>query len=546
MREIAWHETDVLVVGGSYAGLWAALAAGAAGARVLVADKAVSPNGGCARFAAGDILCPLPEDGLDAWTGALAELGCGLADRGWLRRHLPTARALIEEQAALGVPFQRDEAGNLVRRVGRGGLRTATVDMPKALEALHRAAAAKGVGFLSRTPMLELVETGGRVSGAIGLDLRGGNRVAVRAKSVILACGGCGFRGRYFGMGTATGEGLAMAARRGAALESMEFANKMQTTHRDYDLCGTNRLTSTGGIFRNAAGEAFMRRYDGTRRDAAPLSVTARAFQEEELAGRGPIVLDLSGIPLEERRRQRALMPHLGALLDSLEGFYDVPQPWSVSFTGSVGASPAGLRVDEEQRTSLPGLWAAGDAAGRTALLGAQVGVGGAGLFYALVSGKQAGMSAAQACGEAAAIPTDRWKREAAGQMDAAPTKSAGDGRTQRELRALQAALFPVETCFIKSAARLKRALCQAEEAEAALGLYREADAHRELERRQAQGMALLARIFLTASLYRAESRGGHLREDYPEPDPALEGKRTIVTLKKDQAGRFLVRPTFC
>jgi len=242
--------TDVLVVGGSLAGSWAAIAAARRGAKVVLADKGYA--GASGPVAAGSVgtYYIKPDDPIqrDAMINARMPLAFGLADSRWGEKILDQAYRNLQQLADWGYEWPKVADG----RENRGTI------TPNVLAFLRRKLLDHGVTVLDNSPVLELLQSdGGVVSGAAGVRRRTGETWVVRSKAVVLATGGTAFLSKTAGTGGNTGDGYLLAAEAGAHLSGMEFTSQFhirpyggtQTkgTYRGGDTNGWAKLTDGNG-----------------------------------------------------------------------------------------------------------------------------------------------------------------------------------------------------------------------------------------------------------------------------------------------------------
>lgn len=530
MRESKTYQCDVLIIGGSYAGLTAALAAADQGLDVILMDKATPANSGCARFAAGDIQCFMEEeDLLEDWVAEYEKIGEGLNDLVWLEENIPLVRGFIQKQIEQQATFLQNEEGKLIRKKGRGNLKSAIVNIEKTFRVLYQKAKDVGVKFLTRTFLVDLIVDENRVQGAIGLSLREDLWSVVQAKTVVLASGGCGYKGNYFGMDMATGDGTAVAYRNGARLEHMEFSNKYQSTHKDFNIYGMNRFVSQGGTFINSEGESFMKRYQPKTGDASNLTHLTHGIYSEIKAGRGPVKFDSSRIPEEDRSISNELLKPLMCLLEEVnQDFFESPQEWIPCYTGSVGATPAGLEIDHHYETSIQNLFAIGDVASKGKVLGACIGLGGIGMMFALLSGNRVIEWVKPLVDSTTFQDTFASNMEASLETENARFPKGDDAIRLEDEREMKRLLFQLEVSFMKDEKRLQDAIDQIKKLLEQGNLWAYADAHEQMKCYETWNMLVNALAFLTASKARKETRGGHLREDYQQKNDEFNSIFTV------------------
>ncbi len=383
MSDIEELSCDLLIIGGGAAGCMAALEARekAPDLDVLMVEKGHIYRSGC--LAAGI-------SALNAYLtqGETAEsfLRYTLRDtHGIVRDDLVLSMAHeLNEQVGrvekLGLPIPRDENGQPLKR-GRASIK---ILGERIKPILGKAAEASGARIINRVNITGLATHRGRVVGAFGFNVRTGQFVAIRAKATLVCTGGTAGLYRPNNPGLAshrmwyspfnTGAGLSMGIRAGAEMTSFEF--------RFIPLRIKDAVAPTGEIAQwlgakqiNARGEAYLDKYyahlGGSR-----MTTQDRLYAtlQEKLAGRGPCYLDISNVDarrLEGTTRAYLSMAPPAAMLLQDEAYYGrgggKMAPVEISggephVVGGHGLS--GFWIDVERKTTLPGLWAAGDVAG--------------------------------------------------------------------------------------------------------------------------------------------------------------------------------------
>lgn len=515
-------EADVAVVGGGLSGFCAARQAAGLGARVVLLDKARAGASGPSAFSPGEMICWLPgEDSLGDWIQAYLDAGEGLNSRAWLTMFLEGHYRLVESLASQGFNFLLDGDGNFVRWPGQGPqVKCVLAPMQAFQEKNRQACLALGVTVIDRFCVVELLIRDGRAEGVAGFSLRDGRISAVLARSVVISSGGCSYRGPFFGQDTVAGEGLAMALAAGAGLAYMEYGNHYDVSLAGIDTCGLSGLMARGGRYLNRFGRIFPEK-EGHPEGPASGNELARAMVEEVRSGRGPVYADLNG--LRDRMLAEKLMPNLKLALDRggidlFTGRHEVIP----AFTGTSGASPAGIWIDPGGGTSVEGLFAAGDAAGKGLVTGACVGITGISPAWASFTGHLAGRSAA-----GHARNTDPGKGPRGLEEREAKILSPLEKRNARRpgdiLRSLGEEMARLDVGLIRSGPRLASALGKVSTWRWELeNLCGSGDPHELMVWYEARGSLNVAEATLLSAMERRESRGGHFREDFPEKDPAF------------------------
>jgi succinate dehydrogenase/fumarate reductase flavoprotein subunit len=491
-------ETDVLVLGGGPAGTWAACAAAAAGARVVLADKGFCGSSG-ATAAAGTGIWYVPPDPAkrQAAMDSRDALGGYLADPAWMARVLDRTWHGVEQLGEWGYPFPRDEDGNERRNSLQG---------PDYMRLMRRRVKAAGVRVFDQAPALELlVDEHGAVAGAAGIHRQKQAPWIGRAKAVVIATGGCAFLSNGLGCNVLTGDGYLMAAEAGAEFSGMEFSNAYAISPAFASVTKTlfyNWATFTAPSGAEISGASSK----GGR------SVIARWLL------RGPVYAQLDKADAATQIAMRAAQPNFFLPFDRA-GINPFTQRFAITLRleGTVRGT-GGLRiVDETCATSVPGLYAAGDAATRELICGGFTGGGSHNAAWAMSSGHWAGCGAAEYARTLGSVK-QRTVHRAGGVALAEGGNHPIDARAL--VNSVQNEVFPFETNYFRSAAGLEAALMVLD------GHWRQlrraapsalVDAQKA---REAAAMLATARWMYRSALARTESRGMHRRLDHTSIDP--------------------------
>jgi succinate dehydrogenase/fumarate reductase flavoprotein subunit len=495
-------EIDVLVLGGGPAGTWAALAAASTGQTVALADKGFCGTSGSAA-AAGNNLWYLPPHGPARHDAVLAREVAGghLTDRVWMERILERTWAAVGELADWGYPFPVTETGEQYRGSLQG---------PEYLRLMRRKVKRAGVTVLDHSPaMALLVDDDGVVTGATGVRRQAGNQPwQVRAGAVVLATGGCAFLSGALGLNVDTGDGALMAAELGAELSGMEFSCQYGTAPAFG--AQTKGLMYQFATFTDEAGTVLA---EGRASNNTALQ---RAAVHTQVYAR----LDRAGP--EIRPAMRWSQPNFFLPLDKM-GIDPFTQRFPVRFVleGTVRGT-GGLRItDDGCATTVPGLFAAGDAASRELVTGAISGGGSHNGSWAISSGGWAGAAAARF---AQARPAG-WRRAPLRSADGTPSVARAGGPTPADVVAtVQGSVLPLHHNRFRTGVDLTESLAILDRlwTEVGDGFGGDDTDQRWLTRgREAAAMVAHARWMYRSALHRTESRVLQIRDDIPVTDPA-------------------------
>jgi succinate dehydrogenase/fumarate reductase flavoprotein subunit len=490
------YDADVLVLGGGPAGTWAAISAAEHGARVVLADKGFCGTSGATAAAGTGVWYIDPDPALrEAAMASREKMGGYLQDRRWMARTLDCAYEQSNRLAEWGYPYPADENGKSQRNSLQG---------PEYMRLMRKRTKAAGVTILDHSPALELlVDDGGAVAGATGLRRQKDDRWIVRAKAVVIATGGCAFLSKTLGSNVLTGDGYLMAAEAGAELTSMEFSNPYAIS------AAFGSVTKT--LF---YGWATFTYEDGSVVPGAASkggrSAIARALSQ------GPVYARLDKADEAMRRSMRVSQPNFFLPFDrtGIDPFTERFQV-TLRLEGTVRGT-GGLRiVDDTCATTVPGLYAAGDAATRELVCGGFTGGGSHNAAWAMSSGTWAGQGAADYA-RLAGSPRRHVSR--AGTV-ALRERARRPFAPAQLARAVQDEVFPYELNYFREAGRLDGSL---ERLDALWAEASSADVATEgdvLRAREAAAMLATARWMYRSGLARKESRGMHRRDDFPNQD---------------------------
>jgi succinate dehydrogenase / fumarate reductase flavoprotein subunit len=532
---------DVLVVGSGAAGMYAALKAQEAGADVLLLDKSLIGRGGATIMAQMTVAAALghaePDTPEEHYADTLAS-GRGTNDQRLVALLCEDGPRRILETRDMGVDWTMD--GDRLAQVhapGHSKRRCCFVDVlatgPSVSRGMRLQVRKRGIRVLTNVLVTDVVRAAdGSVAGVAAQDVAEGRPVELWAPQVVLACGGLT---EMFARNSApvnlTGDAYALALDAGADLLDVEMVQFFPIANLAPRTIGLDPIMwdpfryKLGGRLLNGLREEFVDRYDdagdgGNYR--ATRDVVSYAILREVEEGRGSphggAYLDFTDIPMEEIA---AAFP--GVVDKLLAQGIDLSRQ-AVEVAPMAHYTIGGVRVDDTMATSVPGLWAAGEAVGGAH--GANR-LSGNAITEAFVFGARAGTSAAQA---PRSTPADdavarEAMRAAIAAVESRRGRSGAGDTTPRLRKRLQRIMWdhvgPFRSAAGLQAGREALAALAAEHADAPVG-----DAgpfNLELvEWVEMRHMLRVAEAMVHAAEVRTESRGAHQRLDFPESDPAL------------------------
>jgi L-aspartate oxidase len=365
---------DFLVLGGGVAGLTFALQARAHGSVAVLAKKSRTESN--TAWAQGGIAAVWsPQDSFDEHIRDTLVAGAGLCREEAVRVTVEEGPLRVRELIELGAEFTRDDSESGLHLTREGGhskrrvLHAADLTGREVERALLGGIDKAGIRIFEEHAAIDLITEarlsgpgaqGGRVLGCYALNDEGGIDVFL-ARCVVLATGGAGKVYLYTtNPDVATGDGIAMAHRAGAAIANMEFFQFHPTClfHPEAkNFLISEALRGEGGILRNKAGERFMGRYD-PRKELAPRDVVARSI-DSEIKRRGDdcAFLDMTHLP------KAFLVEHFPNIYANCQAFgIDIAQK-PIPVVPAAHYCCGGVATDLHGRTTLPGLLAAGEVA---------------------------------------------------------------------------------------------------------------------------------------------------------------------------------------
>src|SRR5687767_8965939 len=542
-------QTDVLVIGSGGAGMYAAIAAARAGAKVLLVDRSLIGRGGATVMAQMTVAVAVGEEEPDHWEHHLADTlkaGRGLCDPALSQLLCEQGPACIREMDEWGIGWARRD-GHLaqVHAPGHDRKRCVYVDflntgpaVSKTLRAVvQRIPEVQRIGDLLVT---ELAIRDGACVGAHATHVSTGAAVSIAAKATIVATGGLT---RLYARNSASinmgGDGYALALRAGAELIDMEFVQFFPIGHLAPRLVGMDPIMwdpfryKLGGKMLNGKFEEFIDRYGSTDfgKYNATRDIAAYAILKEVEAGRGTLhggaYLDFRHIP--EAQLRGAFGPVIDRLLANGIDLTKTP----VEVGPMAHYHMGGIRVDVNMQTRVAGLYAAGEAVGGAN--GANR-LSGNAITEAFVFGARAGFVAAESVKRARSEWNDSLADEARRQLKSFGRDSGANEVAPIAIQAELQKLMWEQAGPFRTGKKLGSALARIDEMRKKdrprlrVGAARQFNLDLQ-DAFELRAMLATAGAVVRSALARTESRGAHQREDFPAPDDTFL-KNQILELK--------------
>jgi succinate dehydrogenase/fumarate reductase flavoprotein subunit len=504
------NETDVLIIGGGMAGLFAAVKAHDAGAKALVVAKGRLGSSGQTPFAKGIFAFDPNKEkmSLDEFTDSVSRSAIGTNNPIYTRQMAEHSLERVNELKEWGF-----------------------FDSALCNKSFNNPIQERNIDVLERIVITSLIKENGKICGAAGFSLDEEKVYIFKAKSVILCTGAGGFKPNGFPICDLTHDGTIMAYNIGAKVTGKEWNDG----HSGQATNAADCFTGWHGMFERKPGTTGVEIHHDLGVDmnyiayvsGNPVSMGPPGAGGNKVASGGPYV------PAEFSRKNE----------NRKDGPKDGPQEGRPPHDGkhgkdgggppgmggvSVGGSSAGMSIhkseglvpiNEKCESTIPGLYAAGDALG-SYMAGAIYTQIGSSLAGSAVQGAIAGEAAAQyAADKTMPSISDSKIKEIKDEMLAPLRKEAGYSPAW-VTQTLQGIMIPNFIIYIKKEGLLKAALAYIEELrDHHAPMLKAADMHELRLAHETMNMITTAEMKLKASILRTESRCSHYRLDYPEMD---------------------------
>ncbi|MFK4729925.1 succinate dehydrogenase flavoprotein subunit [Agromyces mediolanus] len=558
---VHYHQYDIVIVGAGGAGMRAAIEAGP-GAKTAVISKLYPTRShtGAAQGGMAAALANVEEDSWEWHTFDTVKGGDYLVDQDAAEILAKEAIDAVIDLENMGLPFNRTPDGKIDQRRfgghtrdhGKAPVRRACYAADRTghmiLQTLFQNCVKLGIEFYNEYYALDVImtEVDGvpQPSGVVAYELATGELHVFQAKAIIFATGGFGkIYKTTSNAHTLTGDGVGIIWRKGLPLEDMEFFQFHPTGLAGLGILLTEGARGEGAILRNASGERFMERYAPTIKDLAPRDIVARCMVQEVAEGRGAgphkdyVLLDCTHLGAEVLETK---LPDITEFARTYLGVDPVYEPVPVMPTAhyAMGGIPTNndAEVLRDNTTVVPGLYAAGECACVSVHGSNRLGTNS--LLDINVFGKRAGRNAVEYVKTVDFTPLPEDPAAGVRELLTGLRDSTGTERIAAIRKELQDEMDRNAQVF-----RTEESLTHAAGVVAGL---RERYKHIAVQDKGKRfntdlleavelGFLLdLAEVVVTSARNRKESRGGHMRDDYPKRDDENFMQHTMAYLSGD------------
>ena len=572
------HSYDVVIVGAGGAGMRAALESSTQ-VRTAVLTKLYPTRShtGAAQGGMCAALANVEEDNWEWHTFDTVKGGDYLVDQDAAEIMAKEAIDAVLDLEKMGLPFNRTPDGRIDQRRfgghtadhGKSPVRRACYAADRTghmiLQTLYQQCVKHGVEFYNEFYVLDLLLTSDlldaepapgdevAVTGVVAYELGTGEIHVFRAKSVVFATGGVGkIYKTTSNSHTLTGDGMALALRRGLPLEDLEFFQFHPTGLAGLGILLSEAARGEGAILRNSDGERFMERYAPTIKDLAPRDMVSRAMANEVREGRGCgprkdyVLLDLTHL---DRAHIDAKLPDITEFARTYLGVEPYTEPVPVYPTAhyAMGGIPTTVHTEvlRNNTDTVSGLFAAGECA-CVSVHGANR-LGTNSLLDINVFGKRAGIAAVEHAMKSEYLPLPASPADAVvAELEALRERSSGE--RVAELRSTLQETMDADAQVFRTAETLTNALSVIRSLQERYANVTVQDKGRRFNTDLLEAIELgflidVAEVVVVGALARQESRGGHFREDFPTRDDELFLRHTMAYRDAELGVRLDYKP---
>ncbi|RLP79859.1 succinate dehydrogenase flavoprotein subunit [Mycetocola lacteus] len=558
---VHYHQFDIVIIGAGGAGMRAAIEAGP-NAKTAVISKLYPTRShtGAAQGGMAAALANVEEDSWEWHTFDTIKGGDYLVDQDAAEILAKEAIDAVIDLENMGLPFNRTPEGKIDQRRfgghtrdhGKAPVRRACYAADRTghmiLQTLYQNCVKHGINFFNEFYVLDLImtEVDGvkQPSGVVAYDLSTGELHVFQAKAMIFATGGFGkIYKTTSNAHTLTGDGVGIVWRKGLPLEDMEFFQFHPTGLAGLGILLTEGARGEGAILRNASGERFMERYAPTIKDLAPRDIVARCMVQEVAEGRGAgphkdyVYLDCTHLGAEVLETK---LPDITEFARTYLGVDPVTEPVPVMPTAhyAMGGIPTNVKAEvlRDNTTVVPGLYAAGECACVSVHGSNRLGTNS--LLDINVFGKRAGNNAVEYVKTAEFVPLPEDPAREVRELLEQVRTGTGTERVAVLRKELQdhmdrgAQVFRTD----ESLAEVTETIHQLRERYKNISVQDKGKRFNTdlLEAIELGFLLDLAEVVVFSARNRKESRGGHMRDDYPKRDDENYMQHTMAYLSGD------------
>ncbi|MBN2286307.1 MAG: FAD-binding protein [Tissierellales bacterium] len=542
-------DTDVLVVGGGLSGIIAALEAKKENIDVTIVSKSITGRSGNTLVTGAAMACVKKENGdsIDAFEKDISESSKGINDKEMMRFFCAESQSVIEVLSNYGVRFKKNDKDYITKRPpGHSISRSFPTDIAKVpyhnrglaiLQPLLERVIEKQINILDNMMVIRLLKKQNCVIGALAINKKENEDefVIIKSKVTILAAGGGGnVFSKTNNTRDITGDSYCLALEAGAELRDMEYI-QFYPTMMYYPLKVTisNPLFGEGAVLRNIEGEEFMKRYSASD-NMATRDCMAQAVYSEIREGKGNpdyVFVDCSALSkdiinekfleLEKLLKKRKLELNTDLLPVA---------PAAHFYLG-------GIKIDQSCQTGINGLLACGEAA--WGVHGANR-LSGNALTEAVVFGLVAGKKASQL------IEDNDVSKCVYEDMQFENEEKIYNYEGHHNLEVLKIQLREImweKASIIRNENELLEARSQINQLRHILLNARVTNKSELIKFYEMKNMLLISSMIIEGALLRKESRGAHLRQDYPVVDKQYNGNYIYKLIEGQVQVSFMKNP---